>query len=139
MELFYVLPRIIFETVIGSRSYGTNFPESDWDKAGIMVPGKEYFYSWKEFEEFGGFPEKDRKVYNIKKALSLIKDNNPNMCDLLWAPERCWVTQTEYWENIMAHRDLFVCKRARYTFSGYACAQLSRIKVHRKYLQNPPS
>ena len=102
-----------------------------------MVPGKEYFYSWKEFEEFGGFPEKDRKVYNIKKALNLIKSCNPNMMDLLWAPERCWVTQTKYWENIMEQRDAFVCKRVRFTFSGYAIAQLNRIKVHRKYLLSP--
>jgi hypothetical protein len=60
------------------------------------------------------------------------------MLDLLWAPERCLVTMTKYWKNIIDHRDLFMSKRCRHTFSGYAMAQLLRIKVARRFLLNPP-
>lgn len=138
MELEYVLPRIIFETVVGSRAYGIHTPESDYDRSGVMIPGPEYFLGFEKFEQFEGFPEKDRKVYDIRKALKLIMDNNPNMMDLLFMPERCVVTSTPYWDKVLEHRDWFVSKKARYTFSGYAIAQLKRIKTHRKFLIDPP-
>jgi predicted nucleotidyltransferase len=138
VEIGYVIPRIIFETVVGSRAYGIHHKDSDYDRAGVMIPGKKYFFGWKKFEQFQGF-DTDRTIYDIRKAVSLIKDNNPNMMDLLWMPERCIITMTPYWEEIINHRDWFVSKRVRYTYSGYAIAQLRRIKTHRKFLLNPPT
>lgn len=138
MENSYVLPRIIFETVVGSRAYGIHREDSDYDRVGVMIPGKEYFFGWKKFEQFQGF-DTDRTIYDIRKAISLIKDNNPNMMDLLWMPERCILKMTPYWESVVEHRDWFVSKRVRYTYSGYAIAQLKRIKTHRKFLLNPPT
>jgi predicted nucleotidyltransferase len=139
MEPSYVTPRIIFETVVGSRAYGTNLDESaDYDRAGVMIPGESYFYGLEKFEQFMGFPEKDRVIYDIRKAVKLISDGNPNMMDLLWTPERCLVTMTKYWKKMIDNRDLFVSKRCRHTFSGYAVAQLLRIKVARRFLLNPP-
>lgn len=138
MEISYVLPRIIFETVVGSRAYGIHHAESDYDKAGVMIPGKEYFFGFQKFEQFRGFEEKDRVCYDIRKALRLISDNNPNMMDLLWMPDRCVITRSPYWDTFIENRDIFVTKRCRYTFSGYAIAQLNRIKTHRKFLLDPP-
>ena len=138
MEPSYVTPRIIFETVVGSRAYGTDHADSDYDKAGVMVPGEEYFYGLDKFEQFQDFPEKDRVIYDIRKAVKLISDNNPNMCDLLWSPDRCVITMTKYWEVFVDNRDLFISKKARHTYSGYAMAQLLRIKTARKFLLDPP-
>jgi hypothetical protein len=45
---------------------------------------------------------------------------------------------TRFWEPFIEQRDLFVSKRCRYTYSGYAIAQLKRIKTHRKFLLDPP-
>lgn len=140
MEQSYVTPRIIFETVVGSRAYGTNLDESaDYDRSGVMITGIDYLYGLERFEQFMGFPEKDRIIYDIKKAVKLISDGNPNMMDLLWAPERCLITMTKYWKKMVDNRDLFVSKRCRHTFSGYAMAQLLRIKVARKFLLDPPT
>jgi hypothetical protein len=60
------------------------------------------------------------------------------MMDLLWVPEKCILKSTPHWDIIREHRKLFVSKRCRYTFSGYAIAQLERIKTHRKFLLDPP-
>lgn len=140
MECSYVTPRIIYETVVGSRAYGTNLDETaDYDRAGVMIPGKEFFLGLDKFEQFQGFPEKDRVIYDIRKILKLMADNNPNCLDLLWAPERCLIKTTPYWEKIKDQRDIFLSKRCRHTFSGYAQAQLLRIKTHRKFLLNPPT
>lgn len=138
MEISYVIPRMIFETVVGSRAYGIHHKDSDYDKAGVMIPGKEYFFGFLKFEQFMGFEEKDRVCYDIRKALRLIADCNPNMMDLLWVPDRCIQKMTPFWQQFVDQRDLFVSKRCRYTYSGYAIAQLRRIKTHRKFLLDPP-
>lgn len=137
MEEKYVLDNIIFETGVGSRAYGTNNEDSDHDRAGIMIPGKEYFLGLKRVEQYQDF-ETDRVIYNLRKALKLMMDNNPNMLDLLWAPERCIIKTTEHWDKIQENRDLFLSKKVRYTYSGYAIAQLRRIKTHRKFILDPP-
>jgi len=137
MEIFYVQKRTIFETVVGSRAYGISSENSDFDKAGVMIPGIEYFFGLNKFDQFQGFPGEDKTIYDIRKALRLISDNNPNVMDLLWTPERCWTVITSYWENIIEHRDLFISKRCRYTFSGYSFSQLERIKTHRRFILNP--
>lgn len=137
MELDYVKKHTIFDCIVGSHAYGISRPESDYDKAGVMIPGKEFFLSFDKFEQFQGFPNEDHTVYDIRKILLLIHDNNPNCMDLLWVPEHCVLVMTPYWEKVMEVRDWFVSKRCRYTFSGYAIAQLERIKTHRRFLLNP--
>lgn len=138
MERQYVLNHAIFETIVGSHAYGTNMPDSDIDRVGVMVPGMEYFIGLKRINEFSDFGGEDRKFYEVRKAVSLMLENNPNMMDLLWVPERCIQTMTPYWKKILSVRDSFLSKKCRYTFSGYAIAQLHRIKTHRKFLLNPP-
>lgn len=138
MEIEYVEKHKIFETVVGSRAYGTFVETSDFDKGGVMIPGPEYFFGIRRFEQFQGYPGEDRTIYDIRKALMLIADNNPNMMDFLWVPEHCIQLMTPYWEKILDHREKFLSKKCRYTFSGYAFAQLDRIRTHRKFLLNPP-
>jgi len=139
MELKVIEPRIIFDTVVGSRAYGIHNPDSDSDRSGVCIPTSEYFFGFKKFEQFQSFPEKDRVSYDIRKAVSLILDNNPNMIDLLWVPDHCIVKSTPYWDIFRENRDLFLSKKCRWTFSGYAIAQLRRIESHRKFLLDPPT
>jgi len=138
MEIKYVEDRTIFLTVVGSRAYGTNHEDSDFDKAGVMIPGIEYFYGMDKFEQFQGYPDEDKTIYDIRKAIKLVSDNNPNMLDLLASPDRCIIKTTPYWDIFRENIDLFISKRCRWTFSGYARAQLERIATHRKYLLDPP-
>lgn len=137
MNLEYAESHLIFDCVVGSRAYGIHNPDSDADRSGVIIPGKEYFYGFKKFEQFQGFKEKDRVAYDIRKAINLILDNNPNMMDLLFIPERCYVKITPYWEEIIKIRDSFISKKCRHTFSGYAFAQLRRLANHRSFIKDP--
>jgi uncharacterized protein len=38
----------------------------------------------------------------------------------------------------LANRQIFLSKKAKHTFSGYAAAQIRKIESHRKWLLNPP-
>jgi len=138
MEIEYVEKHTIFECIVGSQAYGINTLESDVDKSGVMIPGKEYFYGLKKFDQFNDYPDEDKTIYNIKKVIGLISDNNPNCLDLLFVPERCIIKITPYWQKVIDNSHLFVSKKCKYTFSGYAISQLNRIKTHREYLLNPP-
>jgi predicted nucleotidyltransferase len=137
MEIKYVEDHTIFRCIVGSQAYGTNNEFSDIDYAGVMIPGYEYFLGFKKVEQFQGF-EHDETVFEIRKALTLIADNNPNMLDLLFTSPRCIVKSSKAWDKVLEKRDLFLSKRARYTFSEYAISQLNRIKTHRKFLLDPP-
>lgn len=122
MDAKYVEEHTIFEAIVGSQAYGISTPDSDFDKSGVMIPGLEYFYGLDKFDQFSNYPDEDKTIYNIKKALILLADNNPNMMDLLFIPERCIIKMTPYWQVFMENRDLFVSKKCRYIFSGYAYA-----------------
>lgn len=129
----------IFLTTTGSVAYGTNTPESDEDFRGIAIPkDKGYYFGFmKRFEQYED-PQKDFVVYDIRKAFNLISDCNPNMIDLLFTDSKFFKKLTPYWEQVIDQKDKFLSKRARYTYTGYAFAQLKRINVARNYLLNPP-
>jgi len=138
VEESYVLDHAIFETVTGSQAYGTNTPQSDTDRTGVMVPGPEYTMGLQRFGEYSDFEGDDRKFYGIQKFMALCVENNPSILELLWAPERCVRQTTRYWEAILPARDGLLSKKCGYTYSGYAIEQLHRIERHRKYLLDPP-
>jgi len=136
MDISYVNSHLIFETIVGSHAYGTQDETSDIDKAGVLIPDKSYFYGTQKFEQFQGFPNEDKTIYDIRKAISLIADNNPSMMCLLWSPERCYLTLTPYWSKIIDNRNLFLSKKSAYTFTGYSVSMLHKIKTHRQFILN---
>lgn len=81
----------------------------------------------------------DHVRYELRKFMRLALDANPTVIELLFtAPEhhRCI---TPSGELLLHHRDAFLSKRIADRFSGYALAQLKRIRSHRSYLLAPPS
>lgn len=82
-------------------------------------------------------PGEDEELQELRKFLKLASDCNPNIIEFLYV-DRLITHETDVWRKIRAHRDMFLSKKARFTFSGYAIAQLKRIKTHRGYLLNPP-
>lgn len=132
----------IFLGITGSHCYGLNTPESDRDESGICIKPLDYYFGCKKFEQADKWTDEngnkiDKTIYSIDKAVRLMLDNNPNMLNLLYLPERCIIQNSEYWQVFLDNRDDFLSKQIRWKFSGYAHAQLSRISTHRSYLNNP--
>jgi len=82
-------------------------------------------------------PGVDEELQELRKFLKLAADSNPNIIEFLYV-ERLITHETPIWKKIRDNRDMFLSKKARYTFAGYAHAQLGRIKTHRGYLLSPP-
>jgi uncharacterized protein len=124
----------------GSHAYGTNTPESDEDFKGVAVPPKPYFLgTMHRFEQAVlQAPDPDVVIYDIRKFINLAADCNPSIIEVLWTYESDHIVKTPLGQLLVNSRHNFLSKRIKFTFMGYAVAQLKRIKSHRNWLLNPP-
>jgi len=130
--------KIISKFITGSHLYGTNTPESDTDTRGVFIPDKKYFLGFLNRTEQFEDKVNDTVFMEIRQFLTLASDCNPNIIEWLFVPEKDWLIRSDEWRQIAEKRDLFLSKKARYTFAGYAFSQLRRIKNHRSWLLSPP-
>lgn len=133
---------LLFLTKHGSHAYGLNTASSDLDIKGVCCPPEVYFTgAFETFEQAEGKDlEKNMEyvIYDIRKFIKLAAECNPNIIELLWTDDSDLLMNTEEGTLLRSHKRDFLSTKARYTFAGYAIAQLKRIKTHRKWLLNPP-
>lgn len=140
-------------TLMGSQAYGvanTNDTEeiSDWDVYGFCIPYKDMVFPHlrgeiagfgrqvQRFEQYQQHSVKDiskRKeydlsVYNIIKYFQLCMENNPNMIDSLFTPQRCVLYCTPIGNLVRENRKLFLHKGCFFRFKSYAFSQMHKMK-----------
>lgn len=128
----------VYLTRHGSHAYGTNVPGSDIDIRGICIaPARVQLGFLTPFEQAES-KDPDLTVFALTKFVRLAADCNPNCLELLYTEpddilqiDHCGVALREI-------RDLFLSRRAKHTFSGYALSQLKRIKRHYAWMKDPP-
>lgn len=131
--------RTIYLARHGSHAYGTNLPTSDRDLRGIAVPPKEYFLGClHRFEQAEQKGDPDVVIFDLRKFMNLAADCNPNVLEILFVVPEDRLTVTPAAELLLQERHLFLSRKARHTFSGYAMSQLKRIEAHRRWLLAPP-
>ena len=140
---FDVDARTILLVRHGSHAYGLNTPESDEDFKGVCIkPAAAYFGFTQRFEQMEHMGSKsdgiDKVVYSIEKFVSLAADCNPNIIEVLHVDESDIVKIDSFGEELRSIKDTFLSKKAKFTFAGYANAQLKRILTHRAWLLDPP-
>lgn len=118
--------KIIFKAVVGSHSFGTNVEGSDIDHAGVYIQTpKDVLYN-------GYVPQiqvsKDEMYYEVGRFLSLCETANPGMLELLYTPDDCIVYKDPIWDLILEKRAMFITKRCRLSFGGYAVEQLIKAR-----------
>lgn len=128
----FVQNNLIYNVICGSHSYGLNTADSDVDKKGICIPTSEYFFGLKTFEQQE--LNADEVIYSLNKFVKLAYDCNPNIIEILFTDPKFILHMDKYGKRLRDNRHLFLSKRARYTFGGYAFAQLKRIKGHYKWI-----
>lgn len=130
----------IFEAIVGSKLYGTDTAESDVDYRGVCVPPMDVLLDpFMNFDQKdSGFKEEDRAIYALGKFFKLCANANPNIIELLYVPEKNIIFKTSEWDKIILNKGLFLSKKIKYTFTGYAFSQLKAIKNHRQWFINPP-
>ncbi len=143
----------IFLTLAGSRAYGFSNPDSDWDYRGICIaPLDSYLgvkgkfeqavdgstkHVWKHFKDGLVQPDSDMQVMELTKFCKLAAECNPSVIEILFSDESSIVLKHPVMLQLLEHRDMFLSKRAKARFSGYAMSQLNRIKRHKFWVDNP--
>jgi hypothetical protein len=122
----------IYECIHGSNAYGLATPTSDVDKKGIFIPDKEYYFGMKEIEQQMYGP--DHTLYALKKFVKLARDCNPNIIEILFCDFSDILFISKPGVLLRDNRHLFLSKKAKFTFSGYAFSQLQRIKGHHSWI-----
>lgn len=123
----------------GSHAYGTSLPTSDIDTKGFAVSPKHFVLGFAyNFEQHETKEPEDKVIYDIRKFCNLAADCNPNIIEVLFVADEDVLQMHPAGRLVRENRDLFLSKKARHTFSGYAISQLKRIRTHRGYLLNPP-
>lgn len=136
-SLPWLKDKIIFLTKHGSQAYGTSTPTSDLDIKGVAVPPSKYFNGFlHKFEQAEG-KDPDVVVYDIRKFLNLASDCNPSIIEILFTDPEDHIHVNHFGAHLIASRNVFLSKKAKHTFSGYAIAQLKRIQTHKKWITNP--
>jgi len=149
----YVTSQIQYETIVGSISYGvadtTNKDHiSDWDICGFCIPYKDMIFPHLRGEIVGfGIQTKrfdqyqqhhiydktiDRKydisIYNIIKYFQLVMENNPNMIDSLFTPQRCVLLCSQIGNLVRENRKLFLHRGSWFKFKSYSYSQMHKAK-----------
>lgn len=139
---FDVNSYIILLVFGGSRAYGTNTEESDWDYKGTFIAPKTYYTSpFKTIEEltwkFEGERKQDKEegtIYELKKFIQLACVANPNILEVLFGRDQDIIQISSEGQLLRDNRELFLTQKAAKAFTGYAYSQLHRVKGHRQWL-----
>jgi hypothetical protein len=73
--------------------------------------------------------EYDLALYNVVNYFHLCAENNPNMIDSLFVPERCVIHMSEVGAIFRENRRLFLHKGIQKKLSGYAYSQLRKLRT----------
>jgi predicted nucleotidyltransferase len=136
----------IYEVMMGSTAYGVSSNSSDIDVYAVAVPTKEMVFPHltgnipgfgpkpdtfevyqKHHIEFG-LAEYDINVYSIIKYFNLCAENNPNMLDSLFVPDRCVLFADDAGKHMRLNRHMFLSKASYDKMRGYAFSEFKKIK-----------
>jgi predicted nucleotidyltransferase len=134
---------------MGSVAYGVAGDDSDSDIYGFCIPPKEMifphlngeimgfgrqikrFEQWQEhhIQDENAGKEYDFQIYSIVKYFQLCMENNPNMVDALFVPERCIIHCSAIGNIVRENRRLFLHRGCWHKFRGYSYSQLHKMST----------
>lgn len=118
---------IILLTAGGSIAYGTNVEGSDTDIRGVAIERPQELFGLGTFEHFEDRTT-DTVIYGFKKMVNLLMSVNPNVVELLGVKDDHIIQKTKEGELLRDNLDIFLTRRVKQSFGGYASQQLRRMQ-----------
>jgi len=125
---------LLFETISGSRSFGTEHAKSDTDLRGVFVAPRSFLCGLESIEQVSDI-KSDEVYYEIGRFIELLLSNNPNIVELLFSPEFCVRFRHSAFELIRPED--FVSRLCQQTFGNYAMGQIRKARGLNKKIVNP--
>lgn len=125
---------ILFECLSGSKAYGLDVPGSDTDIKGVFLLPKERFYGFDYIPQVANTTN-DIVYYELGRFLELLSKNNPTALEMLGTPAH----KVRIRHPLLAdlHPGLFLSKRCKDTFGGFAFTQIRKARGLNKKIRNP--
>lgn len=127
---------MLFETISGSRAYGTHKPTSDTDYRGVFILPIENLLGFDYIPQVND-ETNDVTYYEISRFLQLLQTQNPNIIELFNMPEDNIIYKHPMFDEILKHREKFLSKVCKDSFGGYAVAQIKKARGLNKKIVNP--
>ncbi len=145
----------IYEVIMGSMAYGVADNNSDLDIYAVCVPSENMVFPhltgqiigfgdkqkvWENQQKHHMLlneKEYDVNIYSIINYFQLCYENNPNMLDSLFVPDRCVLFANDVGEHMRTHRRLFLSKRIANKMRGYAFSELKKLEKVYNEESNP--
>lgn len=130
---------MILKVLTGSHLYGTNTPSSDKDYMGVFIPDRDYVMGLRKCEQVelrtnksgsgikNTSDDTDCTLYTLPKFIHMAMQNNPNITEMFFAPKKNIIFCNEYGQQLLDAAPLFISKRVRHTFMGYALEQKRKL------------
>jgi len=125
--------KTIYETLYGSRCYGTATPDADIDIRGILLPTIEESLSMIELKDIRYEKEnkqgilEDVVMYPIQKFFRLAVKSNPSVMEWLFTPSNCIRIMEPAGKIIRDNRLMFLSKEIHPRFRGFAYSEFSSL------------
>lgn len=118
----------------GSRLYGTNRDDSDWDFRGFILPSFEYLIGIKHFDDMD-IEGADHKVFSLKRYLDLVLKGDPSLTEILFVPKDKIVKISPIGEKIIAIRSSLVSNAIFNKVLGYSTSEWRKAMGERMIIE----
>ena len=117
---------VIYRCVVGSRAYGLDHEESDFDRRGVYLPPADMQWSLYGVPEQLENAETDECYWEVQKFLTLALKANPNVLEVLYSP--MVEHATPLGRELLDMRQAFLSKLVYQTYNGYVMSQFSKLE-----------
>lgn len=113
----------------GSIAYGLANENSDIDLRGFYLPTmNDVLFMEDRGQIVINDDDIDATLYSAKKFIALLCSSNPNIMELLNIRREHIIVSSPAYEDILAHKDIFLSQNISGSFGGYAIQQLRRLE-----------
>lgn len=127
---------LLFKVISGSHAYGLATPESDIDMKGVFLLPNDYLLVNNYIPQVSN-ETNDITYYELNRFLELVKENNPNIIEILYTTENNILFCDDRFRIILDNRDKFLTKNIKNTFGGYALSQIKKARGLNKKITKP--
>lgn len=119
---------LLLSGIVGSVAYGLAGPDSDVDRIGVFAAPTVAFHGLHPPRESVVTTDPDVTLHECAKYARLALSGNPTATELMWLPEECYETRTEFGERLIGIRAAFLsAPRVRDAYLGYASQQFRKL------------
>lgn len=127
LDEYGLFDHVIYRCVVGSRAYGLEGPDSDYDRRGVYLPPADLHWSlYGVPEQIDATPDgADETYWEMQKFLTLALKSNPNVLECLYTP--LVELATPLAREMLDMRQSFLSRMAYQTYNGYVLSQFKKL------------